>query len=550
MRLCANFFFLIFCSGVAVLSCTDCSGSSTASSDITDPGSPFSTASSHSEDSASQPAKMPPTQSAHHPPWPWATGASPPPLKRHTPDKTAFPKRIKTDEDNASKQRTTVQTSPEELQTNRKPPASMSSTLKSATDSSVVDKAINTNNSQKESSSTATSTKKKLTKKADIVIAAKAQGKITEYFKAQMKANGINKKDAANPPPATKSNLGKNPNLHKYFSLVDGLKQNVNAKTQNNLRKIDLRTVNPALRKVASVSKNRKLSPVTVPRKILPAPSKVCDKVTVSSINNVNNISNFAPTVTLTTLAIPPNLTYLHTKTPKPPDNFIVQQFATLGADKINAIPIVGTPCINTVLHPLQKITTINNFNCIKLNATVVPIVKLNTLPSKLNGSNFGSVTLNVEAGVPTVLPAKPKISESSLQPPPSLIKLTNFTPTPSSPSDADAESKARIEEQSPSSSDSGVSAKSQLEISVSHVSPSIEPQKSPILSQPKTIRFPAKQESVECKEVRSSHSNDCSSCRWADCQSQFDTSGALLEHLQVTSVFERNRRGIHSLYF
>lgn len=91
------------------MSCTDCSGSSTASSDLTDPGSPFSTASSHSEDSASQPAKMPPTQSAHHPPWPWATEDSPP-LKRSTSitaqDKPAFAstKRIKMDPTEEAKQ--------------------------------------------------------------------------------------------------------------------------------------------------------------------------------------------------------------------------------------------------------------------------------------------------------------------------------------------------------------------------------------------------------------------------------------------------------------
>lgn len=65
-----------FCySGVAALSCTDCSGSSTASSDIAEPGSPFSSASSNSEDSQqqsqSQSSGMAPN--AHQlqpPPWP------------------------------------------------------------------------------------------------------------------------------------------------------------------------------------------------------------------------------------------------------------------------------------------------------------------------------------------------------------------------------------------------------------------------------------------------------------------------------------------------
>lgn len=96
--------YFIF-SGVAVLSCTDCSGSSTASSDITDPGSPFSTASNHSEDSASQqPSKMPPTQTAHHPPWPWTPDECAGINKRSVQlEKTAFPKRIKSNEDTSSK---------------------------------------------------------------------------------------------------------------------------------------------------------------------------------------------------------------------------------------------------------------------------------------------------------------------------------------------------------------------------------------------------------------------------------------------------------------
>lgn len=86
-----------------MLSCTDCSGSSTASSDITDPGSPFSTGSNHSEDSASQsPQKMPPTtqQHHHHPPWPWAGTDEGPPLKRPSPEKAgAVTKRLKVGEE-------------------------------------------------------------------------------------------------------------------------------------------------------------------------------------------------------------------------------------------------------------------------------------------------------------------------------------------------------------------------------------------------------------------------------------------------------------------
>ncbi|KAF5302245.1 hypothetical protein FQA39_LY10284 [Lamprigera yunnana] len=544
-------------SGVAVLSCTDCSGSSTASSDITDPGSPFSTASSHSEDSASQPAKMPPTQSAHHPPWPWVRGDSPP-MKRHTPDKTAFPKRIKTENEDSLKDESAITNKKkEEKEESKKPPVCLSSvTINSSqvqNETIISNKSVptevlssNNNNNNNKINSAAQNEKtfmnKKVVKRSDVTLAAKTQGKITEYFKAQMKANGIKKEMFNN--AAIKSNVAKNPNLHKYFSLVGGLKQNVGPKTQQqqNQRKIDVRTVHTAVKKVAASAKSRKPSPVTVPRKILPAPSKICDKVTVSSINDVKS---FTPTVTLTTLALPPNLAYLHTKTPKPPDNFIVQQFTTLGSDKINTIPIVSTtPCINTIIHPLQKITAINNFNCIKLNATVVPIVKLNTLPSKVNRSNFGSVALNFESGVPTVIPAKLRPSECSLQTP--LNNAANLSPKSQNCSinaniEATQTKHHRIEDKSsPTNSDSGISTKEQLEVLVNHSS-CMESQKSPILSQPKTIRFPAKQqENLECKEPRTSHGGDSTYCRWEECHSQFDTSGALLEHLQVKHVISQ----------
>lgn len=60
-----------------------------------------------------------------------------------------------------------------------------------------------------------------------------------------------------------------------------------------------------------------------------------------------------------------------------------------------------------------------------------------------------------------------------------------------------------------------------------------VESQKSPILSQPKTIRFPAKQQDDSKKETRK-HTTDSIHCRWDNCHAHFDTSGALLEHLQV----------------
>lgn len=207
------------------------------------------------------------------------------------------------------------------------------------------------------------------------------QGKITEYFKAQMKCNGI-KRD-----------------------LCTDIKKSVDSvKTINGIVKSPTtRSANPNVRKVAAETKCRKPSPVSVPRKILPAPSKVPEKI-------VNHIAaNFSPTVTLTAVSFPPNLTYLHTKAPKPPDNIFVQQFATITNDKINTIPIVNRTCL---LQPIQKYTAINNFNCVKLNGTVVPIVKLNAMPSRLNGSNIISSALSVETAVPTVLSTKPKVNE------------------------------------------------------------------------------------------------------------------------------------------
>lgn len=135
----------------------------------------------------------------------------------------------------------------------------------------------------------------------------------------------------------------------------------------------------------------------------MPAPSKVPDKLAIG------NPMSFAPTMALTAVGFQPNLAYLHTKTPKPPDNIIVQQFTSIAAnDKINTIPLINrTSCLN-VIQPVQKIATLNNFSCVnvKLNATVVPIVKLNSLPSRLNGSP--NLLSHLETAVPTVLSAKP----------------------------------------------------------------------------------------------------------------------------------------------
>ncbi|XP_018329872.2 uncharacterized protein LOC108740161, partial [Agrilus planipennis] len=677
--------FLFCFSGVATLSCTDCSGSSTASSDITDPGSPFSTASNNSEDSALQTSsitttKMPPTQTVHST-WPWSVGEAPP-VKRALIGKTEFPKRIKIDDvahQPLSIEQKVIDTGKTvyPVVVNKGRPA-----LKAAITSPAIpaianslpkdSKLVNHNHKSQSVSSSITKVQ---------------QGKITEYFKYQTKTNVLRRKQLPVKP-------------------IEGAAKNAKKKSSRN-----------ALSESAvGSSPTKKQSGTTLPRKILPAPSKLqCDKIAV------NNVNSFAPTVTLTTLTIQPSLTYIHTKTPKPPDNFFLPQFAAINNDKLNTIPLMSaTPCINTVIPPLQKIATVNSFNCFKLNATVVPIVKLNTLPSKLNGSNIAYV----DTGVPTVpVPSKtpsvsdcmpaatphiapithdhpgifnpdgllnmyhinahqmPQLQTSHCIPPASeqhqinpfefqqqqqqsnktdecsqtqfddepnflvadqaediynidknrLEKVQNSSNNKSPEGTADiqllqscltatttnAQNKCKTIETSSSlrinitscsnnnnnisninssvisnvhhhhqgslslsgtrpiitehcqpdrrhedkkndeddeeelecrsssraekDSDSGVSCKGLLEVSVSEVVV-VKSQKSPILSQPKTIRFPARQQesTSEAKEIRSVSAADTSSCRWLGCDTLFETSGALLEHLQVRHVISQ----------
>lgn len=568
---------------MAALSCTDCSGSSTASSDITDPGSPFSTASSHSDDSsaASQPPKMPPTQSAHHPPWPWVAAESPH-TKRPSPEKTAPAKRIRTAiEDSMESEENRLEEKRLEENVTKQPPARLSSSSSSSSVSLSKFVALEVptspapsefgNSNKAPSSNLVSSVKaKKAAARKSEMFKGQQQGKITEYFKSQIKANCTSiKKDFALAASKTTNAIRNNLNMHKYFATAA-----VTAKTTQIVlprTKADARTLSTLRKTIGDSNTNtrvKKVSPVTIPRKILPAPSKVCD-------NGLNNLSSFgptaaftptaptfAPTVTLApavTFALPPNLAYLQAKAAKPPDNYILQPF--ISSDKLNGIPIVNTSCINTMIQPttIQKITTINNFNCIKLNATVVPIVKLNTLPSKVNGSNFGT-------SVPSTAVCPPKVSECGLQanlPPHRQENQSVVADTPTSPiktrvetdstvviknssrieSESVVKSSSRVESSvSPPDSDSGISS-SHLEVCVSESATVVkeEPQKSPILSQPKTIRFPAKERSSsECKDSsqQSLHSTDSCLCQWEDCHSQFDTSGALLEHLQVSPTF------------
>lgn len=515
---------------------------------------------------------MPPTQTAHHPPWPW-TPEEGPPCKRslHEKTTTAFSKRFKPTEEPKRKQ------SPPCLSTSPLPNAAAKapSFVKLAlADASPNDKLANNNCTVKK-----------------IDNPKMQQGKITEYFKSQIKSNGI-KKDIVS---FIKQSDLKKPIANKFVSLVDQQTQFNSLKAQS-IRK-DGKIVSTV--KKTAQSKVKKVTSITVPRKILPAPSNISDKITINE--QLNNIAKFAPTVTLTALSFPPNYTYLQTKTSKPADSPIfVPQFATLANDKI-PIPIINrTSCLN-VIQPVQKITTINNFNCVKLNATVVPLMKVNALPSRIGASpNLSGVTgltgltnvtpasgitnvigtpslpnvaLSVETAVPTVISAKPKFNESSIT---ANVAATNFV-TPKQPVTPihvvgtrveNVQSKCRTEDNSrtekpyrteectaqeifgdeelsrtqeksptPTDSDSGISNKECLEVSVSE-NVVVEQQKSPILSQPKTIRFPAKQDSKE--EGKSPQHSTDGRCRWAECNSRFDTSGALLEHLQVR-IFPRN---------
>nr|XP_023013608.1 zinc finger protein jing homolog isoform X2 [Leptinotarsa decemlineata]XP_023013609.1 zinc finger protein jing homolog isoform X2 [Leptinotarsa decemlineata] len=511
---------------------------------------------------------MPPTPTAHHPPWPW-TADEAPSCKRVAPQDraathpkdTAFCKRpveeppvlcdrIELSEEPPCK-RANIREKSVALKKKQTPICLSASKARPQHFVKIVPSSASPVNYLK-------------VRKCE---AAKLQqGKITEYFKSEVKSKGI-KKDLFN--------FVKQAEMKRKVSLVDQQTQFNSLKMQNT-RKEAKKT--PSTRKGVQ-SKPKKLAPVTVPRKILPAPSNMSDKMSISE--QLNNIAKFTPTVTLTALSFPPNYTYLHTKATKPPDAPIfVPQFATIANDKLPLPMINRTPCLN-VIQPVQKIATINNFNCVKLNATVVPIVKVNTLPSRLNGSAnlsnsatppnlpnvIPNVALSLETAVPTVLSAKPKLNESNITPNLFLTPKHHSTPNGGETPLENVKNKCRTEESSrteephrteerqeifrtddpsptPTDSDSGISSEVSnkecfelLEVSVSE-SVTVEQQKSPILSKPKTIRFPVKRnEKVDGKSTQ--HSAD-GQCRWAECSSRFETSGALLEHLQVKHVISQ----------
>nr|CAH7731793.1 unnamed protein product [Callosobruchus chinensis] len=529
---------------------------------------------------------MPPTQSAPHPSWPW-TGLDDGPPQQITHKRTlptaavsSFAKRIKqaeaADRDNNNCKKTPNMTVTEavkkQLTNGTTTPAptvvpaagggigpgghakrqvARLASVAVKTDSSPIEKLAKL----KKTNAVAIATVAAAAALTQEGVPKMQQGKITEYFKSQISksSNGI-KKD-----------------------LLNGLKKPVVSKlvdqqTQFNSLKAQCqrKESKPSQKKMAA-SKAKKVT--TVPRKILPAPANGQDKMAINE-HTLNNLK-FAPTVTLAALSFPAqNYAYLHPAAAKAPTGQpYMQQFTAIANDKL-PIPIINrTSCLNglNVIQPVQKIATINNFNCVKLN-TVVPIVKVNALPIAIGTPvsqpavaptsapppSLSAVALSVETALPTVLPAKPRIPEAvplapqtppatnhapvAMEPPISnATQCSSSSSSNSSRSEEDCQAQTELrqqqeirEDKSPTDSDSGISSNREcLEVNVDLDSSSLEAeQKSPILSQPKTIRFPCKRDQKE--EGKSPQHSTDGRCRWEKCDLRFDTSGALLEHLQL----------------
>lgn len=275
----------------------------------------------------------------------------------------------------------------------------------------------------------------------------------------------------------------------KYLTLIDGPKVILNGKCTKlpsdlykNVRTI---TVQPTAKNVRKISQLNGM-----PIKILPKPT-AGDKIK----------------------PVQATLTTLKCITSKNVANSIDTLFMN-----------VKRPQTGTVhLHKLSQLTNLN----LKVSSTVVPIVKRN-LPSKTNSiinnsSNTNlSTTLSVETAVPTVPVAKPRMcTVESLKTSGNIVKVNRPAHSP------------ELKRPESIGSDSGVCSPLTVSVSGEGEPP---PQKSPILSQPTTIRFPAKADEGGSENAgRRGSDAGAESCRWIGCQTmQFDTSGALLEHLQV----------------
>lgn len=556
-------------SGVAILSCTDCSGSSTASSDITDPGSPFSTASTHSEDSgnSNQPTKMPPTQNVHHPPWPWTAeelSAKDTPAMvvkqvaalKDTPSKQRQAiKRKETSSSNSTQkclnnnlttsnrnaQTTTAAHAAHEPSPNKKP-AIMNNV-----------KLSNTSNNQQQATLNGVANVTILPPSAaellvgmdpKAVFPRLQQGKITEYFKSQYKSSTILKKELSNIMIKTIANPNSKFAASKKLDVIP-------------------KKAIPRLHRQASMEKPIVKSPRTIPRKILPAPSKAESNNGIISMGHQITANNYHPPI-ITTLI--PNVYAIQApqaKTPsKPTDSsgIYVPQFAL--NDKLNAIPIMttrGTPPLG-IIQPLQKVTTINSLNNIN------NFVKLNTSASmmptilKLN-ANFHHQQTNVinTVAVPSVgcKPVEGSVNSVTAVTTSHHQVISNVMETEThstceerlvgedgNKAEAVVAAKVETRTQLPeelSPADSGVSSNLEVLINDDELLKADAAQKSPILSQPKTIRFPAKERLPVPKKI--AVRADRAACQWDQCAAQFDTNGALLEHLQVKHVISQEKQ-------
>lgn len=478
-----NFFFCF--SGVAQLSCTDCSascsGSSSSASELTDPGSPYSTSSSHGEDSnnsipspisklkensQTKSNKMPPHESSNHStspppnstpsltrqPWPWdkittsspkqendsnnkesERGESPPNLlKRVTATKSTHinSKRLKTDIIKLNNNNNTRKLGKSLCPILPKPQGSFQNLLTNLNSPTLPTSNANPppqhRNKQNTTLSLLGGTKQprgvnNLTSE-ETGSNNQQQGKITEYFKSQVKPTSIKK--GCNTKP--KNYVGmltttvKSNNLEKHFYNKNGI---INCDNSNNLtNKIDVRTLT-----FQSQFHN----------KTIKLDAKLNGKV--------------SPVVSLARKILPKSL---------------------ITTAKVQTLQ-TGMPTCVTAKSQVAS----SESKSVKSDLSVV-------VSEPISGSKISDSTSALQISINT----SPMLNSLVL---PSLVN--------------------------------GCSDSSLV---------SLESQKSPILSQPKVIRFPARKIVVTQEEPRLD-----GKCFWTECTSKFETSGALLEHLQV-SIF------------
>ncbi|XP_044730517.1 probable serine/threonine-protein kinase nek3 isoform X2 [Chrysoperla carnea] len=472
------------------------------------------------------------------------------------------------------------------------------------------------------------------------------QGKITEYFKAQIKPPTINtmKKDimkstTSTLKPKTTKRIQKNNavsnnkielvknqtagDLKKYLGLLSG-NFNGECDTPSELyRKIDVRTLSLHQNHIQAVKMDTKLNGkvnpvVSLTRKILPkqtttpASSSTTQKKTQPDVPNKNGMK-------LATLRLQDVKTTLQKK-----NGVIKSTTTTLTTNSTTIMPTIVVPTnINTALPTVvtpklvSTASTVSTLQCpplVKLNGSFIPIVKLNPVPVKVNSNsnncnsnnkaviqsstvvtetkvnnnlnnNNNLQCLRIETGCPTVV--NPLLLKQKCSP--NLNNLVSISVSETQATTFNNETTAHKQQllSSPKSivletiqqkkskalennntanelpcktelnlsnhnNSNGVTPSSLLldkNISLLQVSTtpsllhnnnfqlssSIESQKSPILSQPKTIRFPPRKIDTASEERRLD-----GKCQWSECHAKFETSGALLEHLQIAHVISQ----------